>query len=398
MAIPIVITKDGLQPQAPADLRAQLVALVSAQVPGYTANLPGSLIEDVASTDTYALAMCDQAVVELVNSLTPYGANEFVLNQFGQVYGVPRGANTNTSVEVEFSGPAGFVIGRGFTVSDGTHQYVVQAGVIIPSGGTTDRVYCVANAPGTWSVPAGSVTALVTSVPSGTVITVTNPTDGVPSSGEQSIESYRVAILRAGQSASTGMATTLRTALGNVSGVQERLVSIRAIGAQEWEIIVGGGDQYDVAYAIFSSIPDITMLGGSTDAGRNETVTIDDYPDAYDVVFVRPPQQDVGISLTWNTSGGNFVSPVSVAELGTAALVEYVNGVYVGKPMNLFEMQRVFQDAVADLIPTPLLTRMVFTVEIDGNVTPPDMGTGVIDGDPEGYFFTDASLITITQG
>lgn len=398
MAFPIIITKDGLQPIPPSVLRADLIALVSAQVPGYTADLPGSLIEDISSTDTYALVVCDQAKVELVNSLSPYGANEFLLNQLGQMYGVERGAATNTSVDVIFSGPPGFVIGRGFTISDGTHQYVVQTGAIIGSGGDTPLVYCVANSTGTWSVPANTVTTLITSVPSGYAVTVNNPSNGTPSAGEQSVESYRASVLQAGLAASTGMPTLLRTAVGNVAGVQERLISIRQ-QSDSWQILVGGGDPYEVGFAIFSSLFDITTLVGSlTDPARDETVSINDYPDSYDVVFVNPVQQDVSIQLVWNSISPNFVSPASVASLGGPALVDYVNTIFVGQPMNVFEMQRVFQDAIATLIPTPLLTRMVFTVSIDGIVVPPDAGTGIIDGDAEGYFLTTVGDISITQG
>lgn len=86
--LPVVLDKSGLQPQSPLSLRAQLLALVAATNPGYTANLPGSLIEDISSTDVAALALIDSARVELVNSLTPYGANAFLLLQLGNIYGV----------------------------------------------------------------------------------------------------------------------------------------------------------------------------------------------------------------------------------------------------------------------------------------------------------------------
>ena len=58
-----------------------LVALVASENPDYTANLPGSLIEDIASTDVGALTGIDQARVDAINSVTPYGANAFVLAQ-----------------------------------------------------------------------------------------------------------------------------------------------------------------------------------------------------------------------------------------------------------------------------------------------------------------------------
>jgi hypothetical protein len=40
----------------------------------------------------------------------------------------------------------------------------------------------------------------------------------------------------------------------------------------------------------------------------------------------------------------------------------------------------------------------VFSVSINGVSAAPAAGTGVIEGDPESYFFAQVSDITITQG
>lgn len=402
MDIPIVMTAAGLVPIPPEAIRAALILAVEEQVPGYTANLPGSLIEDVASTDTLAIVQCDQAKVELVNSLTPYGANLFLLHRLGAIYGVQRGLQTNTTVDVIFTGTPGFVISRGFTVSDGVHQYTVEGsngvdGAIIGSGGESDFVYCVATQEGNWSVPESTVNQVVTSVPSGVVLTVNNPLNGTPGTGPQTAAAYRAQVLQAGLATATGLPTLLRTAISRVSGVPDRLVSIRQ-RASGWEVIAGGGDPYQVAYAIFASLFNIASLVGSTDVSRNETVSIDDYPDSYEVVFVRPPEQTVGVGLTWNTSSPNFINPISVAQLGQAALADYVNAVVVGQPLNVFEMESVFKAAISGIVPGPFVSRMIFSITIDSVVTPPDAGTGLVYGDPEGYFFTTTTDIVITQG
>src|SRR3974390_1288942 len=147
ITIPTVMTKDGLAPIPPLTLLSTLLAAVASVRPGYTA-LPASLIEDVSSTDVGALTGMDQMRVDLINSLTPFGANEFILNQLGAgVYGVFRGGPTNTSVFFVFSGTVGFVISRGFTVSDGNHQYTVQDGGIIGSGGSSPPLFAVATQP-----------------------------------------------------------------------------------------------------------------------------------------------------------------------------------------------------------------------------------------------------------
>jgi len=470
--LPTIMTKSGLQPQSPAALRAQLVAIATAESPGLTTDLPGSLIEDVASTDVGGLVVTDQARVELVNSLTPYGSNAFILNQLGQIYGIEPAAATLTSVFVVFSGTAGFVLSPGFVVSDGSHQYALADGGIVNSMGVTAALFAVATVSGTWAVPANTVTTVVTSVPSPIVLTVTNPETGTPAGGAESEESYRSRVLRAGLASAQGMASFLKTLLGSVAGVQQRLISVVAGTGDAWEILCGGGDPTEVAYAIYKAIFDITDLtgsvlsvsgytranpgiittvlnhglingqtatvAGSTPSGfngsgtvtvhtektfdigvdssgyaapytsggvvtpnaRNITATVIDYPNVYVIPYVNPPQQTVAMTVTWNTTSTNFVSASAVAQLGAPALAAYVNALYVGVPLNLFEMQEAFQMAIASVLPPALLTRMVFTVSINGVGTSVSAGTGLFVGDPESYFFTDpsGSSITITQG
>lgn len=268
--LPIVMTEAGPLPQTPDVLRQQLVTLVAGTNPGYTANLPGTLIEDITSTDVGALIVCDQSAVDAVNSVTPFGANEFILNQMGQVAGLIQGTPTNTSVNVIFSvtdndgNPlAGQVIQVGFIVSDGTYQYVVQDGGITQSGGSTQPLYCIASQAGSWAVPSNSVTQIVTSVPSGLNIACTNPLAGTPSAGAESNDSWRARVVSAGLAASQGMASYLKTLLLNIPGVQANLVSVRQPATGGYEVIVGGGDQYLIAYAIFQAVFDLSSLVGS---------------------------------------------------------------------------------------------------------------------------------------
>jgi hypothetical protein len=543
MTITTDVNSSGLQPTLPTTLQNELITLVAATNPGYTANLPGSLIEDISSTDVGALTLIDQARVDLFNSITPYTANSFLLNQLGQIYGVQQGVGSNTSVYVIFSGTPGFVIPIGFTVSDGNYQYTVQDGGIVATDGQSTSLYCLATSQGSWAVPANTVTEIITSVPGGITLTVDNPTDGLPGLIAQPLEDYRAQVIQAGLAVSTGMPTFLKTQLQNVSGVQARLIAVRIVGTNIWEIIVGGGDPYEVGNAIFTGLFDISNIVGSdlqvtaitnaypavvttnlnhgyttgqavvitgetgmsnvngntfiaivlsantfslnckitsmtwatgtvtvtttsphglpngTSAGtiygvtpiayngsytltktgtstftyplvsnpgavttqgytgfdsvtqgtytsggnitpnvRNITVSINDYPDSYNITFVNPLQQSVEIILLWNTISTNYVSPTAVAELGNPAIVNYINSIFVGQPINVFELQNVFQMAIETIIPATLLSRMEFSVIIDGNIVAPTSGTGLVYGDSESYFLTNTASVIINQG
>jgi hypothetical protein len=267
------------------------------------------------------------------------------------------------------------------------------------------------------------------------------------------------------------MTTYLKTLLGNVSGVQTRLISVRQVTGG-WEVIVGGGDPYQVANAIFRSLFDISTLVGSTlhvlsisKAGwakvvtdlnhgyqvgdivtltgclgmtqingipaavtvvddektfemninssafstylgggialpnkRNELVSVVDTPDTYLIPIVRPPQQTVHISLLWGTISDNPVSSAAMAQLGAPAIQNYINSIFAGQPINLFDLQAVFQTAVTPILDPQLLTRMVFSVSIDGVGVAPTAGTGIIAGDPESFFFINLADIDIAPG
>lgn len=260
--LPIIIGPQGPVPTSPAALRQQLVSLVSAVRPDYTANLPGSLVEDIVSTDVGALIIANQFLIDLINSVSPYYANPFILNQLGvDVYGIQPASATNTSVDIIFLGTPGFIIIPGFTVTDGTYQYIATEGGVIGTNQQSLPVHCVASVPGTWAVPAGSVNGLITSVPQNVQLTCINPNDGVPSTSQETISSFRIRTLTAGLAASTGMDRYLKTLLWNIPGVIQRLVSVRQdTTTNRYLILVGGGDPYQVAWAIYYALFDVQSL------------------------------------------------------------------------------------------------------------------------------------------
>ena len=475
--IPTVVTAAGLQPTPPATLQQALVAGVTAISPGYTANLPGILIEDISSTDVLALTLIDQAKVETVNSLTPYGANDFLLTQLGNQAGVSLQGETNTSVYVVFSGTPGFVIVAGFTVSDGAYQYVVQSGGIIGSGGSSQPLFCVATQTGSWAIPSGTVTQTVTSVPSGITCTCNNPTAGTAGGAEQTNYQFRQAVLQANLAVAQGVPTFTKTKIGQVPNVQQNLVSMQQQPGAGWEVIVGGGDPNEVGYAIYQGVGDVSLLKGSVynitaigdaypalittdknhgyasgrivtmsgitgtdnltelnntpyavtvvsattftvnftptggavyDGGgvvspnlRNITAAINDYPDVYQVIFVNPPSVQVAMTITWNTIATSFVSPASVAQLASTAVADYVNGIEVGQPLNLLEVEAVFLAAIAGIVATNLISALTISVSINGSGVEP-VGQ-LVYAEPnstvqESYFTTNSGLITVTQG
>ncbi|MFW0766684.1 baseplate J/gp47 family protein [Trabulsiella odontotermitis] len=400
--IPIIMTQAGAQPTPPKTLLANLISSVSQKVPDYTANLPAGLITDLASTSVGALALIDQMRVDLINSCSPYGANIPLLTELGNIYGVPVGTGTNTSVDVTFTGLPGFAIPKGFVISDGNNQYAVVNDVMIPESGQTDPVYCLAISEGSWAVPAGSVNQIITSVPASQPVTCTNQTAGLPGTLDPTYSTYRSRVMQAGMRGVQGTPDCLRDELQDVTGVQANLISYRQASLGEWVVTVGGGDPFQVAYAIYKAIPDISVLtnavtnpsGAAVDA-RSVEITV--YPDTYQIPYVVPTSQNVLILITWGTASTGFVDPDGMAKASQQSIADYVNSIAVGQPINTYIIQEIFLTAVADLVPQSLLSLIDVQVGINGTIVTPDTDSSLVYGDTYGYFSTSASQIQVQQ-
>ena len=387
----------GATPTPPATLQSLISAAVAAVVPGYTSDLPGSLIEDVLSTGVGFMVSIDQARVDAVNSISTTNVGAWLLAQLGQQLGIPQGQANNTSVYVVFSGPSGYLIPNGFIVSDGTYQYVTQNGVVIGSSGTSAPTYCVASLAGSWAVLANTVTQIVTSVPSGYTITVNNPSAGIAGTSAQSVQSYRAQLLAAQTVTAQGFAQFVTTLLQAIPGVNPRLVSVQQV-SNGWKIICGGGDTYEVAGAIYLGVLDLSTLRGSSVTSNNISVQIVSPPNNVSVVYVNPPDQIVTMTVTWATNILNFASGPQVDQLAQVALTSYINSLTVGSPINLLEANAVFQNAVASVLSAVNISALTYVVTINGVTVAPETGTQLIPGDSESYFSATATAVTVTQG
>ena len=395
--LPLLFTASGPTATPPATLQQGLIAYVAAQVPGYTANLPGSLIDDISGTDVGALVAIDQARVDSVNNVTPYGANPYILAQMSQQFGLPMGQAANGSAFVVVSGSPGYVIPPGFVYGDGTNQYAVQDGGTIATGGSSQPLYVVATNSGTFAIPAGSINQVITSVPSPYTMTVTNPLAGVPALAPETSQSYRSRILTAYNGIVQGVPAQIKTQIMAVPGVSPRLVSVRQVGAA-WEVICGGGDPYQVAGAIYRGVSHPGLLTGSLTVGRNATIQIYDAPDIYTIIYVVPPVQAVTLAVVWNTMQANFVAGASVDQYIIGAAQSYLNGIVVGQPINLLVLQEQIQNAVSAVLAPSNLTTLQFAFTINGVPVSPAAGTSIIEGDSESSFAASPTAVTSTQG
>jgi hypothetical protein len=77
---------------------------------------------------------------------------------------------------------------------------------------------------------------------------------------------------------------------------------------------------------------------------------------------------------------------------------DYINNLGPGQAINIYELQYIFQEAVQSILATALITNIQIQITLNGVVVSPVAGTGVVVGDPEGYYYVSASGVTTVRG
>ena len=110
-----------------------------------------------------------------------------------------------------------------------------------------------------------------------------------------------------------------------------------------------------------------TWTGGGivTPNLRNNTVTINDWPDNYVIPFVIPLQQLVTIKFEWATESANYLTDATIASLVSQPVINYVNGIFAGKPMNINNVKDVFLQSVNSTLDMSLISTVNVTVTVN---------------------------------
>lgn len=467
MALSVIMTEAGATPTDVTTIRDTLDADITQTNPGYTSNLPGTLVEDLLSTVTAGVAACDQARVESINSVSAIAVNESMLDQLAAAKGFTRSSLVNTRAYVSMSGAVGTIIDAGFEVSDGTYTYATTSSVVISSTGTTSSlVLVVATQSGSWIPAAGSITTVVTQ-PDNSTITVNNPSVGI-AGGEESYDDFRQRILEADAAGVQGSPSYLKSQVKNVPGVVNRTVSVKSY-SNGYLVTASGGDLYEIANALYQSIGDITLLRGSTlsvtgatnagpcvittssahglSTGDSATiagalgltaingtfsitkltsttfsiavdttsdgtytgggylvnnaalqnVTLYDGADSYDIVFIVPLVQTIGLDITWSEVASASDSDGLIGPLAQSAATDYVNSLSTGATFSLLALRYSILQQLSGLVSISSLTRFDISVTVDGVAVEPTEGEYLVTLDSLSYPLTSPSSITVSK-
>jgi hypothetical protein len=183
----------------------------------------------------------------------------------------------------------------------------------------------------------------------------------------------------------SGSTTTISGALGNTAINGTNVVTV--INSTEFSIPVNS-----------------TSSGVYTGGGfllsdpRLQTITINDGPNTYTIVYCIPLTQLIGIAVVWDTPVTGAAFQESFSTLAIPAILTYINSLTTGQAINTRALEFAVLQAVQGSVPVADVSSFVTTVTINGTVVTPPEGSSLIATDSLSYPYTTMANVSATLG
>lgn len=282
------------------------------------------------ASDAEIFANLDELGQQAFNSKDPNKATGTDLNVICALTGTVRSEGTPSNVTVTLGGVAGTVIISGKTIQSTVDdsKWTLDNAVTLDGAGTgSTTATCTEN--GATAASIGTITRIVDTI--GGWQSVTNPAVATLGTGRQNDASLRleraVSVARSGDNQIDNMLAEVFA----VDGVRRAVVKDNAtdsvdangVPARNTYAIVDGGDDYDVAFALYSKKSTGTPWYQAA-TPVTETVTSEKYPsNSQEIKYSRPIYDDIVVTVTVN-NGGNL--PPGTDDDIAQAIVDYAAG------------------------------------------------------------------------
>lgn len=262
---------------------------------------------------------------EAYNAFNPSAAKGAALSNLVQINGIKRLPATNSRVQVSITGDPSTVIPQGslISTSDTGDQFETEQEITLDLSGN-GVIFARAVETGPVQALAGTLTIIDTPVAGWD--TVTNSSDANLGSEEETDPELRARRERSVATASQAMVDSLFAAVANIEGVTNTVVlendtdSVDANGlpAHSFQVIAVGGDDTEIADAIWAKKPAGITPFGSTTVAINDSQGI-----SHDMSFSRPTPVEIYVEVTVIPDSEY---PANGDDLIKQYIVDYANG------------------------------------------------------------------------
>lgn len=337
------LTENGYEKRSVDELKKDMVAALREMGTAYE-NQPADIQNNLLDSALVILLQFENLVAEMCNGYAPAYANDFLWLNLANSLGLTQKEEQQAQVDLQFTGSPGTYIPSGVNVGAFTTTQSLTLG-------TTGVGIVKAVADTDVSAPANTLTEIDEIIADD--LKVTNPEASISKVPKESIEALRKraqTILRTPRKG--GYAYAIER-LNSVEGVASRLVQIREIdflvteqgveqnqtilrNIQGIEVVVGGGDPYEVAGVLkdaFLETQKLISRPSNDEADRTIDVEIKYYGNTIPIKFTRPKNLDLTIVMYANLQ--NRVIPLAAMKGALShPIEEYINNLHLGEPIN----------------------------------------------------------------
>ena len=370
------IGNTGVIKDTPTEIRDDILNQAISNVEGFT-NLPSGIQNNLIDESVIVISEIQDMLSNVMNSVSPLYANNFMVLELGAAFGLKIKDKALPNTTITFYGLAGVVIPEGLEVgnADGSKKFVTTKSDIINASGEVS-IYCEGADYYDTPTPANTLNVLLNQVLN--VTSCTNLNDAVETTPTETISEFRSRFQTRALANRSGTAATLDNALKEIEGTVDRLCTYKAsqiveegVSKAVLEIIVGGGDDYSVALAIFNSIlyPDILVSNPSGDE-TNRTVNINvtfngvDFP----ITYTRPKINQLSINISLTVQSGFINIPSEAFTLLLRPYFEnYINNLKIGYAPTGYSFDDLIYQCFRDnSYSRDIITGINYTLTING--------------------------------
>lgn len=374
------LTAQGFTKDTPLQIRTDITNEALAESVGFL-SFPAELRQNLVDSMVIEEVRIQDMIAALANGIGPDFANDQQYKQFGCSFGMTMKDFQYAQATIRFSGAVGTFIPRGTRVSNGTDvQLVSTVDGIIGSIGYTD-ILCESAQQVIIDIPANTITTLVDVIPT---VAVDNPSAGTSGIPAETIAEYKAAVHGRIQSPRYGTEDRARSLLRDITGVDMRLVAFRTLDLpvtvgettvyyRGIECVIGGGDNYEVAAALYKAyLQTKNLLSNPSGSESARTVSVDVtlYNSVAPVKFTRPKQISADLSVVVAINGQLTTNDI-IEGLLKPVFEDYFDGLDVGKSVSAASMnQLIYSTLEASGIGTDKVGIITYTFDLDSVPTP----------------------------
>lgn len=336
------------------ELRELLEAKIQESVPAFEMQ-PAEVRSMLLDSSVVVMAQFEQICAEIINGVTPGCGADFIFSNLAASLGLIPKSASQASVTLTFSGASGTYIPEQTKVnSESGISFTTEDAAII---GTSGKVNVMAYADTDEVCAPNTITEIVTDL--GDDITCTNESSSVANAEAESLDELKLraqARLRSARKGGIDYATSL---LKSIDGVDSRLInfvektisdSSSGITYQGVEAIVGGGDDAEIALALYRSFFETQKLisdPSTENTGGKTTYNLIQNNNVREIQFTRPLAKQLTLTLEIAFRSAT-ISASAVNDLMTETMENYINNKQVGAQLNIGELNNILYGILED--------------------------------------------------